>query len=307
MPRELYSSKEPTWLILKQLVRKAFLEDWLLKLTALVITLGLWFGVTGLGTPFTKRFTVPLVPSISSNAVITNAVIPDVEIVVSGDKRRVEQIKSADLIAALDLTDVPAGDKVITLSPDTISVPLPQGIRLMEVQPSRIPVNLEAVEEKDLAVEARSTGEPLQGYEVYGWTSLPPRIRVRGPASTVRMLDRVNTEVIDLSGKSADFTVRQVAVGVENGKAAVLNTVVDVIFRIGEKRIERTFNAPVTGETNKTASFTLFGPKTLLSHAKSDDFRVEMGLDDNGLEAPRVVLPDTMQNAVQVRRVSLRP
>jgi hypothetical protein len=67
MPPELLSSKEPNQLILKHLVRKAFLEDWLLKLTALVITLGLWFGVTGLGTPITKRFTVPLVPSISSS------------------------------------------------------------------------------------------------------------------------------------------------------------------------------------------------------------------------------------------------
>ena len=306
MPPELLSPKEPNQLILKHLVRKAFLEDWLLKLTALVITLGLWFGVTGLGTPITKRFTVPLVPSISSNAVITNTVIQDVDIVVSGDKRKVEQINRADLVAALDLTDVPAGDKVVSLSPDTISVELPQGIRLVEVQPSRIPVNLEAVEERDLAVEARSTGTPMIGYEVYGWTSLPPRIRVRGPASTVRMLDHVNTEVIDLSGKSGDFTARQVAVGVD-GKASVLNTVVDVIFRIGEKRLERSFTTAVTGETGKNASFTLYGPRTVLTQAKPDDFKVEMGLDENGLEAPRVILPENMQNIVQVRRVTLRP
>ena len=153
MPRDLSSSKEPTPLLLKHLLRKVFLEDWLLKLTALAITFGLWFGVTGLSTPFTKRFTVPLAPSISSNAVITNTVIPDVEIVVSGDKRRVEQLNRADLVASLDLTDVPAGDKVVSLSPETVSVSLPQGIRLVEVQPSRIPVNLELVEEKELAVE----------------------------------------------------------------------------------------------------------------------------------------------------------
>ena len=39
-----------------------------MKLIALVITLGLWLGVTGLSTPTTKRFTVPLIPSISNNA-----------------------------------------------------------------------------------------------------------------------------------------------------------------------------------------------------------------------------------------------
>ena len=57
-------------LFAKHVVRKVFLEDWGLKLTALVITLALWFGVTGLSTPTTKRFTVPLNLSISSDAQI---------------------------------------------------------------------------------------------------------------------------------------------------------------------------------------------------------------------------------------------
>ena len=32
----------------KHVIKKLFLEDWALKLIALTITLGLWFGVTGL-------------------------------------------------------------------------------------------------------------------------------------------------------------------------------------------------------------------------------------------------------------------
>ena len=69
------STREPRKIFLRHIVRKIFFEDWALKLTALVITLGLWFGVTGLSKPTTKRLTVPLVPSIQNNTEITNSPI----------------------------------------------------------------------------------------------------------------------------------------------------------------------------------------------------------------------------------------
>ncbi|HNU09206.1 MAG TPA: hypothetical protein PKO33_15670, partial [Pyrinomonadaceae bacterium] len=37
------------------ILRKVFLEDWTMKLIALVITLALWFGVSGLREPKTER------------------------------------------------------------------------------------------------------------------------------------------------------------------------------------------------------------------------------------------------------------
>jgi hypothetical protein len=55
-------------LFARNIVRKVFFEDLPLKLTALGITLGLWLMVTGLSSPTTKRLTVPLNLSISSNA-----------------------------------------------------------------------------------------------------------------------------------------------------------------------------------------------------------------------------------------------
>src|SRR3982751_1063972 len=89
----------------KHLVRKVFLEDWALKVIALVITLGLWFGVTGLSTPTTKRLTIPLSLNVSSNAMITNTPQDEVDIEISGDKRKVEQLNRTELTAYIDLTD----------------------------------------------------------------------------------------------------------------------------------------------------------------------------------------------------------
>src|SRR6478752_7734231 len=164
---ERTTSKGSQTLFFKHIIRKIFLEDWAMKLTALVITFGLWFGVTGLSTPTTKRFTVPLIPSTSNNAGITNTLIQDVDIVISGDKRKIDQINRNELTAMLDLTDVPPGDRVVSLTPDNVFVPLPQGIKLVEIAPTRIAVNLEAFEEKEIEVKTVTTGVPAAGFEIY--------------------------------------------------------------------------------------------------------------------------------------------
>ncbi len=297
--------RKPQRLFFTHIVRKIFFEDWALKLTALVITFGLWLGVTGLSTPTTKRITVPLVPNISNNTEITNTPIEAVDIVISGDKRRIGQINPGDLSASLDLTDVPPGDRVVLLTPENVYVALPQGIRLDEVQPSRIVIKLEAVEETEIEVRAQTTGEPAAGYEVYNTSVLPPKIRVRGPASFIRSLDFIETGVIDLSGRKEDLTARQVPVSVANPKAAVLNTVVDVYFRIGERRVERRYSIAVPGSPARTASFTVFGPRSLLSQTRSDAFKFDTAGTDNGDE-PRLILPPELQDRVEIRNLVVK-
>ncbi len=285
-------------LFAKHILRKLFLEDWALKLLALVITFALWFGVTGLSTPTTKRITVPLNFNISNNAEITSSPIQEVDIVISGDKRKIDQINKADLIASLDLTDVAPGDRVVSLTPENVYVQLPQGIKLTEVAPGRIAVSLEVVEEKDIEVKTITIGVTANGFEVYNTTVLPSKIRVRGPASVVKILEYVQTDKVELTGKKDDFTAKQVAVTSSNPKVSVLNTVVDVFVRIGETRIERTFSTPVNG---KIATFTIYGPKTLITKAKADAFKVEMTGD-----TPQLILPPELQDLAEIRKLAIK-
>jgi YbbR domain-containing protein len=298
------TSRGSQTLFFKHIIRKIFLEDWAMKLIALVITFGLWLGVTGLSTPTTKRFTVPLIPNISNSAEITSALIQEVDIVVSGDKRKVDQINRSDLSATLDLTDVAPGDRVVSLSPDNVSVALPQGVKLVEVQPGRIAVKLEAVEEREFDVRAPVDGAPAAGFEVYSTSVLPPKIRVRGPESFIKTLDFIETDKIDISGQQADFTARQVPVRVSNPKAAVLNTVVDVFFRIGEKRVERSFKVPVSND-NKDATFVVYGPKTVLQKTRPEEIKVEMVLGDSGEEEPQVNLPPNLRDVSEIRNIKI--
>jgi YbbR domain-containing protein len=288
-------------LFLKHVARKVFLEDWTTKLVALGITLALWVGVTGLSTPTTRRMTdIPLTLSYSNKTEITNSPVQAVSIVISGDKRKVNQITESGLVVSVDLSDVLPGDRVVQLSPENVSLDLPLGVKLQEIQPSRIAVRLEAVEEKEVPVKVETQGQLPEGFESYSETAMPARVRVRGPASYIRGLASVSTDKIDISEKQADFTARQVPINLSNPKATVPESVVDVTFRIGEQRIERTFSVPLG--TGKRAQVVLFGGKSLFDGILPSDIKVEIAA---GSDKPTVELPDSLSGRVEVRRVKL--
>jgi YbbR domain-containing protein len=288
---------------LKQILKKIFLEDWVMKLVALAITLALWLGVTGLSTPTTQRLTsIPLNLRFSNNIEVTQSPIQEVDLLLTGDKRKLAQINKNDLTVSIDISDVTPGDRVVNLTQETVSVspPLPTGVRLDEVQPGRIPIRIEAVEEKEIAVQAETFGDTPEGYEIYSETISPAKVRVRGPANFIRSVNSVSTERIDLSNRVADFTARQVPVSVSNPKAAVLETVVDVTFRIGEKRVERVYSVPLDG--GKRANVVLFGGKSLFENVRTENLHVEV----DGNNEPRVILPPALDGKVEIRSVKLR-
>lgn len=297
---------EPKLLIFRNVVRKILLEDWLLKLVALLITLGLWLGVTGLSTPATKRLSVQLVPSLANNVEITNNPVSEVDIVVSGDERKLKPLTGKDLIAFLDLTAFQSGDRVVSLSPDNVSVDLPQGIRLDEIQPSRIAVKIEAVQELELPVKVEIQGKPADGFEIYTQTVLPQKVKVRGPAGYLKTLDAISTDPISVDGKKDDLIARQVPIGVSNAKSIIYDTVVDVTIRIGEKRREQTYVLPASQQTGeKKAAVTLYGPKTALSKIRPVDIKIEMIKNDMGGEIPQAILKPEFADVVEVKKVKL--
>ena len=301
---ETAETRKTGTLFLKHILRKIFLEDWLTKLVALLITIALWVGVTGLSEVGSDRYKVPMVLRLADNAEATNQPVDQVEIRISGDKRRLGQIREGDLRVWVDLTATPVGNHTLTLAPDTVTMPdLPTGIRLEDINPKKIVVRLEAIEEKEVPVRVETQGALPNGMEVYSEVAAPARVRVRGPASYLRTLNAVSTERVDISGKSEDFTARQVRlVPLSNEDASPLDSFVDVNFRIGEERIERTFSVPVEGSAGKRAQVTLFGGRSLFENISAKDFTVKAA--EAGAQ-PDVTLPAQLDGRIEVRKVKL--
>ena len=300
-------SKQPLTLFFKHIIRKVFFEDWLTKLVALGVTLALWLGVTGLSTPTTTRLTgVPLSLRVSSDTEIMNAPISEIDVIVSGDNRKIAQINKNNLVASVDLTPILPGERVVQLTPANVELELPLGVRLDEITPGRMAVRLEAVEEKEFPVQVQTSGRLPEGFEVYSQAANPARVRVRGPVSLTKSIGEIATEKIDLSEHRADFTAKQAALISPHQKITLLETnAVDVNFRIGERRIERLFVVPLPDASGRRVSVVLYGPLTLLRDLKSNELQASITKNDAGVDTPQVTLPTELANVVEIRRSRL--
>ncbi len=289
-------------------LKRIFIDDWLMKLFALVITLALWLGVTGLQTPKTTRIReVTLNLLVSNELQITNSPVQEVDLVITGDKSKVEQLNPNNLVISLDLTDIAEGDRTIQITPQNVVIDLPAGVKIDEIQPDKIAVQLEKVEEYDVPVEPETEGEVADGYEIYGTPKvLPAKVRVRGPRSFVGSLDFVSTEKIDLSGRKGDFTAQQVPLNVSSSKVTLVNSAtVSVTFRIGRRRIERLFVVPYEFENKKgKASIPLYGIDTILENLSTEDIKIVE--DEKNPLKLKIVLPENIRDEVEIRAVKYR-
>ena len=287
----------------RRLFRRVFLEDWGTKLVAVGITAALWLGVTGLQKPTSRRLnSVPLILNFSSDMEATNSPLKEVDIVVTGDKTKISRLRSEDLVVSIDLTDVTPGERTIPLTPQSINVDLPSGLKIDEVQPGKIAVKLERVEEREVAVKPEIEGNIAEGYEIYSQTIVPAKVRVRGPESFVKSLDSISTEKITLDNHKEDFTARQVGLNVVNPKITLLDTIVEVTFRIGEKRAERMFIVLYKTETEtKRASVLLYGASSILEKLTAEEMSLVFSPNQNGENVPQVVLPADVQGKVEVK------
>ncbi len=306
-PTENFSQREDWQFSLRRTLRRVFLEDWLIKAVALFITVTLWLGVTGLRAPVTVRLrNIPLNLRVSNDIEITNSPVQEVDLDVTGDKRKIEQLNLRDLVVSLDLTDVQAGERTVQIAPENVLLELPTGVRLEEIQPNRIAVKLEAVAERDVTVRAETEGAVAENFEIYSRTVSPAEVRVRGPESFVKSLDFVSTEKISLENRREDFAVRQVALNIANPKVTLLDPAVDVNFVIGENRIERMFTASAkTDAGNKTASVVLYGGRSILESLKPEDIQVEVVKNEAGETSPNLILPVGIQEQVEVRKLKI--
>jgi YbbR domain-containing protein len=309
-PKERIIPTEERWQIIKGWLRTIFLEDWITKVIALFITLVIWYGVTGRRAPTTVRMrSVHLSFRLPSDTEIANEPVDEVEITVTGDKTRLDRLNPRDLAVAVDLGGYKTGDLVVQLKPDTVNLELPAGVKLEEIEPNKIALRLEQRIEKMVEVRPVYNGQLPEGFELYSATVVPQRVRVRGAASQVEVIDRVSTEKINLEGLTEDAIMRQVTVDLLNPKVTVLDALVDVALKIGEQRAEKVFAGVAVREaaganaSPQTATVVLYGVGAVLNDLQSENMQILLETGADNQIVPRLVLPPEVEGRVEMREL----
>jgi len=289
------------------LLRRIFLEDWSLKLLSLGIAVVLWLLVTGQNEPVTAHVNVQLNFIRPQSLEISNDPPRTVDVMLTGSRTKLDDLTTLDLVATVDISDQRAGERVLRLA-DKAKIPLPQGIKVDGYQPSAIPIRLEPIVERQVAIEPKLEGKPADGLEVYAVYPSKGSVMVRGPASRVNALQKVMTETIWLAGHKKSFSAENLAIDVPDPKIDLLEPIVNVDVEIGEHRIEKNFSGvPVsTSQGGKVqpgaTSVTLLGGASLLDTLKAEDLKIVLEAVGQTLE-PRLELPDTLKGKITLKSI----
>ena len=299
--------------VIRGWLRDFLLRDWSLKLLALAITLGLWFGVTGKRAPTTIRLRgVQLRFLLPPDLEISNDARDEVDVTLSGAKRALDEINVRDLVASVDVRRLKPGERVARLTREAVTMGLPEGVVIERIEPASVALRIERSVEREVEVEARLEGQPAEGYEVRGVQIAPQRISVRGPESHVLALGRAPTETIPLDGATQTLTNAQTSVDIIDQKIVPLTPLVSVNVEIGERRVEKRF-ADVSvraagGEAEAQpgkANILIRAPASLVESLRAESLSLVLELGGDGRVTPRLELSPGV--AGQVDLISTEP
>jgi YbbR domain-containing protein len=292
--------------------RALLFEDWTLKLVALAITLGLWYAVTTQRAPAQTRLRgVQLDFILPEGVEIGNDPVDEVDVTVEGSQSKLVELNARNLVARADLTELSTGDRVLRLTERNVLMDLPEGVRIVNINPRSLTLHLEPLVERDVPVEARFEGDPPEGFRRGAVQVSPPGVRVRGPQSHVGAVERVFTETISLAGQRETLLRPQVAVDIPDSKVTPLEASVSVRVEIGEEQAERRFaNVPVRAASGapvapQSVALTLRGPRTVVDALRPEDVRLVVEVAEDGRPAPRLSLPPSAQGRVELFNTSL--
>ncbi len=222
-------------------LRKIFLEEWGLKLLALAIAIVLWLSVTGQNKPVTQRISGVQLNFLRHEGLeISNDPASSVEVTVKGSPSLLDQMKLRDLVVTVDISDQKAGERVVRLSPESVKIDLPPGVKILAFRPATIPIRLEPTIELAVDVEIKLEGKVPDGYEVTSITAIPNKIRVRGPSDRINLMQKAVTETVRLDGRKESFGLSRVAINISDPKIEILDPNVEVRIVIAEKKRDDT-------------------------------------------------------------------
>ncbi len=293
-------------------IRAIFIEDWSLKLLALAITLGLWFGVTGQRTPATIRLSnVQLNFRLPGELEVGNDPASNVDVILTGNKEALDRLNSRSLIAFVDVSGYQQGTHSVRLMRDTVTMDLPEGVHVDSIDPNMIPLRLEPRMVREVPVEVDVIGKPPTGYEFLGATVTPSSITLRGPASHVNEISKVKTEKIGLDGLTSDTSISQSPIAIDDKKVVISEPVVSVSLKIGEQRVEKVFSGVAVKERSGAiarpdfASVTVYGDRSAIENLRSQDLQILLDVGIDGSIVPSLSLPTALVGRVELR--STRP
>ncbi|MBR73642.1 MAG: hypothetical protein CL872_01680 [Dehalococcoidaceae bacterium] len=166
-----------------------------LLLFSLIMSISLWVFVTDNENPMiTETFPVLInvqPVNIGPELAVANR-LDKVQLRVSTTQEKLESLQSKNFNAFVDLNGLGAREQEVVVRVDVENI---RGVKVIEVLPAKVTVNLENLLEKQVNVEYRAIGSPPLGYKLGKINPQNNVANIAGPASLVRLVKSVAADI----------------------------------------------------------------------------------------------------------------
>lgn len=181
-------------------LRAALTADWPLKLTALALSVLLWL-IASSEEPASALVSVELrVQPPPGRRVVREP--GRVRATVVGPRRDLLRLSHGSLVLTRILPDSLTSDTAsLTITPEDLVFPGASGIRVQDVEPRRVAVELNPVAQRTVPVHPVVRIQSQSGYELVGGVAVVPgEVRLAGPADRLAAIDSARTVPLELAG-----------------------------------------------------------------------------------------------------------
>ncbi|MBN1570290.1 MAG: YbbR-like domain-containing protein [Acidobacteria bacterium] len=193
---------------MKRFIKAYILENWNLKATALLLALILWLFARGeSGTE--RVVTIPLEVQVPSQMEIVGERLTTIEVTMRSPALSAQWFDVPLPTCVVDLQKAQEGEHIVILTPDNVRIPKGSRIEILQVNPTRVVLELERTVSKEIPIIVPLQGKLPEGLELYGKSQNPTSLTVTGPRSLIESLKEVATDPIPLKeqAQSARFFV----------------------------------------------------------------------------------------------------
>lgn len=169
-----------------------------LKIISLILAIILWMfvksksgGEVGLVAPL--EFS-----RVPQNLIVTHLSEDAVNVRIIGALSQLEQLSTKEVRARIDFSRARPGVNTFDILPDNFNIP--KTLRITQISPSSVKIELDRVIDKVVHVKPVIKGRVARGYKISKVTPEPPYIMLQGAASQLTNMKEVLTEEIDVSG-----------------------------------------------------------------------------------------------------------
>ncbi|MCS7312449.1 MAG: CdaR family protein [Acidobacteria bacterium] len=203
-----------------------------LKLVALVVAVGLWWGVNRQNV-VERILDVPVQYQVGNARMVVLRGPQRAQLTVQGPASVVRALTPDQFLLSIALDRFEPGARIVHLAPDMVQHRVPR-IRVSRIRPAQVTLVLDALTTKSVPVQPQFVGTPAPGYRLTQVTTEPTTVTAEGPASLVDRVHAALTEPINIHMRTQSLQTT-VQVGVDSPEWRVVEPrAVRVVVQIEE-------------------------------------------------------------------------